>query len=183
MYKRRIANIVSMRNGLPAFTYREIAELKRLGTEVDCFIMRDGKGPYMPEPDWNTVNINKSALIAAVLGFIIKNPSWFFKTLAVAIKDVALLHFLIAVYYIGYLRKLKTDVIYCNEGKHALWIGYYCHLYTKLPMTVLVHAEMITGKEKIPLTKKAADKCYKIIICCVFEINKNVKKIRQFFWR
>jgi len=94
-----------------------------------------------------------------------------------ALRDKGLLHLLIAIYFLKFLKRDLIDVIYCFEGLHALWIGYYCHLLTGIPLTVLVHAEMVDTKQKIALTKKALDKCYKIIT--ISNYNK-IRIIKQF---
>jgi len=169
--RKKIAYIVSMKNGLPAFTYREIEELKKLGLDVVCLIMRSGHGPYMPKPNWDVIQVKKLDFILTFLSFVTKKPILFLKTIYEAIKDRGLIHFLLAISFTKYLRLRNTDVIYCNEGKHALWIGYYCHLFTGLPLTVLVHAEMVDTRHKILLTKKGVDRCRKIIT--VTDYNKD----------
>ena len=174
---KKVAYIVSMKNGLPAFTFREIEELLGLDVDVDCFIMRSGKGVYMPKPEWIVVKIRKLDFIITFLKFVFQHPICFVKTAVEAIKDKGTIHFLIAIYFSKYLRLRKTDIIYCNEGKHALWIGYYCHLFTNLPLTVLVHAEMVDTTNKVRLTQKGVNKCCKIIT--VTEYNKK-RIIKQF---
>ncbi|MEE9214405.1 MAG: glycosyltransferase family 4 protein [Thermodesulfobacteriota bacterium] len=132
--------------------------------------MKDGKGPYMPTPGWNVVRIRYLDFILSLIIFIFRRPMGFFPSFISAMKDKGLLHFFIAIYFSKFLKKQSIDAIYCFEGKHALWIGYYCHLFTNIPMTVLVHAEMVETKSKINLTKKAINKCYKIIT--ISEYNK-----------
>ena len=159
-----------MKNGLPAFTYREIVELKRLGLTVDCFVMRKGKGNYMPLPDWHVVRINWLKLIVSLLSFALRNPLRFTSSVCRAVADSGLIHLLIAVYFLKHLERRNVDVIYCNEGVHALWIGYYCKQFTGLPMVVLVHAEMVDRNLNIGLTRKCVDQCYRVIT--VSEYNK-----------
>lgn len=159
----KVAYILSMKRGLPAFTYREIKELVGLGIDIHSYIMRDGTGPYMPEPDWKIVKLKKLDFILTFFLFILRRPKVFFSTFFSAIQDDGIVHFLIAVYFTKYLKKQSIDVMYCFEGKHAFWVGYYCHLFTHLPLIVIVHAEMVHTKEKVSLTKKAIESCYKIV--------------------
>lgn len=168
--KKRVAYIVSMKHGLPAFTHREIVELKRLGLEVDCFIMRDGKGAYMPLPDWHVVRINWFAMAGSLLWFILCNPLACAGKARQAMADKGLIHLLVAICFLKHLKARNIDVIYCNEGMHALWIGYYCKQFTGLPLVVIVHAEMVGRNIKTDLTRKCVDQCQKVIT--ISEYNK-----------
>jgi len=71
----------------------------------------------------------------------------------------------------------NINVIYANEGKHALWIGFFIKKIIGLPLTVIVHAEMVDSKIKINLTKLALNECFKIIT--ITEYNKT-RIINQF---
>ena len=168
--RKRVAYIVSMRHGLPAFTHREIAELRRQGMDVDCFVMRDGTGPYMPEPDWGVVRFNRWKLVFTLLAFLLRRPAAFLRHAFEAVADRGLLHYLIAVSFVGQLEQRKIDVIYCFEGKHALWIGYYCKLFTNLPLVVIVHAEMVDTRDRVELTRKGVAQCERVIT--ITEYNK-----------
>ncbi len=167
-----------MKKGLPAFTYKEIKELLRLGNDLHCYVMRNGKGPYMPEPGWNVVQIKSLQFIGILLLFILSRPWTFVLTFMSAIKDRGTVHFIIAVYFTWHLRKQSIDIIYCFEGKHALWIGYYCHLFTGLPLTVLVHAEMVDTKTKAALTQKAVNSCRKIVTISNYNKERILKQFK-----
>lgn len=168
--QKRVAYIVSMKHGLPAFTHREIVELKRLGLEVDCFVMRDGEGSYMPLPDWHVVRVNWFEMMAALLWFVLRRPLVFAGTVRQALADKGLIHLMIALCFLKHLKARNVEVIYCNEGMHALWIGYYCTLFTGLPLVVIVHAEMVGRNIKVDLTRKCVDQCQKVIT--ISEYNK-----------
>lgn len=159
-----------MRNGLPAFTFREIAELKNLGIEVDCFVMRDGRGAYMPLPDWHVVRVGRLELAVSLLWFALGNPLRFTGSLVQAVRDKGLIHLLLAICFLKHLVSRNVEVIYCNEGLHALWIGYYCRLFTGLPLVVIVHAEMVDRNIKPGLTRKSVEQCEKVIT--ISEYNK-----------
>jgi glycosyltransferase involved in cell wall biosynthesis len=161
--RKRVAYIVSMRHGLPAFTHREITELRRQDMEVDCFVMRDGSGPYMPEPDWGVVRVNRWKLVFTLLGVLFRRPAVLIRHAVEAISLGGLVHYLIALQFVGHLEQRKIDVIYCFEGKHALWIGYFCRLFTGLPLTVIVHAEMVDTSDRVELTRRSVEQCERVI--------------------
>ncbi len=167
-----------MKRGLPAFTYKEIKNLISFDIDVYCYVMRDGKGIYMPEPNWKVIKIKKIKFIWTLLLFIFSKPKKILLNLISAIKDKGLIDFLISIYFTGHLIKQSIDVIYCFEGKHALWIGYYCHMFTNIPLTVIVHAEMVDTTLKINLTKKALDSCYKIITISGYNKERMIKQFQ-----
>lgn len=161
--RRKIAYIVSMKHGLPAFTHREIAELRKLGLDVHCFVMRGGGGAYMPEPHWPVVRPGWFGAALGLIGLVLSHPLRLVRIAAGAAADGGLIHLLIAIAFLRPLAAGGAEVIYCNEGLHALWIGYYCRLFTGLPLVVIVHAEMVDRNLKPVLTRKGVDECERII--------------------
>jgi glycosyltransferase involved in cell wall biosynthesis len=173
----KVAYIVSMKRGLPAFTFKEIKELICLGVDVYCYVMRSGKGPYMPELGWKVVDLRMLEFTVTLMLFLLRRPKEFIQTFISAIRDKGVVHFLIAIYFTKYLLRQSIDVIYSFEGLHALWIGYYCRFFTHIPLTVIGHAEMIDTRQKVGLTSKAINACYRIIT--ISNYNK-AKIIKQF---
>lgn len=175
--RRKIAYILSMKHGLPAFTHREITELRRLGLDVHCFIMRGGRGPYMPGADWPVVRPRWFDTALGLVGVAVRHPLRFARTAAAAVGDGGLIDLLIAAAFLGPLAARGIEAIYCNEGLHALWIGYYCRLFTGLPLVVIVHAEMVDRNLKPGLTRKCVAQCERILT--VSEYNRG-RIIEQF---
>ena len=102
-----------------------------MGNVVFPFIMKNGKGLYNPKKNWNSVFISKLGIISEVTKFICIHFPLFVKLIVESIKEKVFIHFLIAIYFTNIIKKLNIDVLYANEGKHALWIGYFINKLTE----------------------------------------------------
>ena len=159
----KIGYILTMRKGLPAFVYREVSGLLELGHEVLLYITRSGRGPYMPQDNWQTRRWNFINIMTGAFLEILRSPLRFFKLLALAVSSNTVIDFIIAFSFIKKIRKDKPDVLLCFEGLHCLRIGYYCFLFTQTPISVIVHAEMLRLRTHREFTRKALLSCEKII--------------------
>ena len=163
MVPMRVAYLCSMKRGLPVFLYREVDRLRTLGVDVHLYIMRGGSGVAMPEPDWPVVRIRPLLLVLRHVALFARSPNRYLSTLLKALRHRLLLHFAEAGYFLRDLEASSVDVLYCFEGKHALWIAELLRAWRRLPTVVIVHAEMVALQSRLGFTREAAQNCHKII--------------------
>jgi len=172
----RVAYLVSMKRGLPVFTYREVKLLRERGVDVHLYVMRDGKGVAMPELEWPVVKIRINLLLFRHLYLLLRTPQRYLSGLWEAFREDTLVHFAEAAYFLHDLRASGVDVIYCNEGKHALWIAYYIRCWLPLPIVVHAYADMVTARTHFSITKRASDLCSKFIVESEYTREKLVER-------
>lgn len=166
----KVGYLVSLKRGLPVFTYREVKAMLDRGVDVNLYSIRNGEGVAMPDPDWPVHRIKLLGLLFAHFATVIHSPIIYLISIWESLREMVLPHFAIAVYFARLMRRDKMEVIYCFEGKHALWIAYYIRRWLLLPVVVIVHAEMVTARDHFAITKRAAHLCSKIIT--ISEYNK-----------
>lgn len=159
----RVAYLVSLKRGLPVFTHREVKLLRERGVDVHLYVMREGKGVAMPEPEWPRVRVSFSAALIGHFWALCTHPKRYVEGLAEAAREGTTVHFLMAICFAYEMRRSNIEVVYCFEGKHALWIAYFIREWHPRPIVVHVHAEMVTARTHFGITKRAAHLCSKII--------------------
>lgn len=159
----RVAYLVSMRRGLPVFTYREIKLLRDRAVDVHLYVMRDGKGVAMPEPEWPVIQIHIIPALFRHLSLLVRTPHRYLSALVEAFRENTLLHFAAAGCFVHEFQASDIDVIYCNEGNHALWIAYFARRWFRRPIVVIVHNHMVTARHHLSITQRAADLSSRII--------------------
>ena len=172
----KIAHLVSIKKGLPVFLYREVKLLRELGNDVHLFVMRNGNGVAMPEPDWPIVTIKIGQFLLGHVTAFITCPANYLTGLVEAVREKCIPHFAEAVYFAPIMRKAGISVIYCCEGTHALWIAYFAKQWYDVPIVVTVHAEMITNADRLNITKKAGHLSDRILTDTDFNRQKLIEK-------
>jgi colanic acid/amylovoran biosynthesis glycosyltransferase len=134
-----IGVIVSMKDGLDHFIYRELTVFSENGQDhVHVFPTKKGKGLYAPKPQWTVHSWTVLSVILAQLIALFSTPQKYLETLDVAFEHHAFIDFAFAWYFARYLNKM--DVIYSTFGDHKLFIGYFGKLITGKPLAVTIHA-------------------------------------------
>lgn len=175
-YKTRVAHIVSMKRGLPVFLYREIKMLRHKGIDVRLYVMRDGKGVAMPDPDWPVIKIRPLLFVQRHIRMVLKDPATYISSFLEAFREKCIVHFAEAVHFAQDMRESGINVIYCCEGTHALWIAYFARRWHKVPIVVTVHAEMITNQTHYNITRKAGHLSAKILTDTEYNKEKLVER-------
>lgn len=163
--QKHIAYIVSMKEGLEAFVYRELEFLEEAGQSFSLFAPSAKKSDkYSPKEGWPSYS-------PSLFGFALCTPLLLLRlalrpsTLLHALRFNALIDVLFAAYFVPAMKRDRTTQIHCHFGDHKLFIGYYCHRLTGLPLSVTVHAhEFYTNPNKalFPVALKACDKVFTI---------------------
>lgn len=173
MMNGKIAYIVTAKHGLEAFVYTEITALKKLGCDISLYTTKFGKGPYMPESDWQTNKISILGVIIAQTPTILTNLKKYLKCLEESIRMGTITDFLIGAFYARIMKKENIEHIHCHMGDRKLFVGYYAHQLTGIPLTVIVHAHEMIGSAPKPdgrMFRLALASCEKIFT--ISEYNK-----------
>lgn len=169
----KIGYIVSLKQpGLHAWVYREMISLERRGFKISIFPTNNYVGPYMPKPKWFTAHWTVFGLFLAQLQWLILHPVRYAKILKIALYYKAPLEFMLAVYFVKYMNNQRVDRIHCHFGDRKLYVGYFCHIITLLPLSVTIHAHELYNNINWKLFPVALNVCDNII--CIAELNKNI---------
>jgi len=168
----KVAYIVSLRLGLVSFIYREINGLRNLGITPVLFVIRKGRGMYMPHEGWECYYLNPPLLFIRHLLLLLKKPIKYLKLFIEAISKKTLIHFLIGGYFAKEVTKNGIKWIHSHYGHHPLWIGCYCKAFTDIPLSTTIHSVELFKNPKKSFTKKALKACNRII--AISDYNKEV---------
>jgi colanic acid/amylovoran biosynthesis glycosyltransferase len=147
---------LTSRKGLPAFVYEELKEAESFDDiKVTPYIFRRGKGPYMPESNWDAKYVTFYSLLVGSL-FLLLTPFRFLKVVLVAIKDAMIIDSIIAIGMSRSIRVQEISHLIAFEGLHGLRIAYMLQVINpNLKISVVVHAEMIRLEgNRLRLTRK-----------------------------
>jgi glycosyltransferase involved in cell wall biosynthesis len=161
--KLNVAYITSMKHGLPAFNYRELEELTKLGLNISLFPTKYGKGPYMPKKDWDCYIYNPYKVLFKQFFFFMRNPIKYVKILAEAVRSKSLMDMVIGFDFASQMKKKNIDRIHCHHGDHKLFIGYYCKKILNIPLSVTIHSHSLYVNPNWEMFKKSLDVCDTII--------------------
>tara|TARA_B100001057_G_scaffold325057_1_gene325250 strand:+ start:13867 stop:15009 length:1143 start_codon:yes stop_codon:yes gene_type:complete len=177
--KNRIAYIVTANNGLPAFVYKEIDDVnKSADLQIIPYVMRRGKGLYMPKQEWGSRYWNFFSIFFGAIIVFFSKPHLFIKALVHSFYYLSIIDFLISLGFYNNLIKDKPTKILAFEGLHAIRIAYFTKILTQINYSVIVHAEMLrVSNTFFPITKRALDECEHIIS----PTKLNCKKISEKF--
>ena len=160
-----IAYIVSMREGLEAFVYRELEFLEAAGEDFVLFAPRAKRGDkFSPKEHWPSYS-PELWLMCLVLPWHLLRLAFKPKVLLHALKHKALVDAIFASYFAGRMKKHGVEQIHSHFGDHKLFIGYYCHRLSGLPLSVTVHAhEFYTNPNELlfPVALQACARVFTI---------------------
>lgn len=167
----RIAYILSMvQPGLVAWTQRELLALERRGVELCIFPVKYHPGPRMPKPGWYVDYWKIVGVLLAQITFVVCHPLQFFRFFITALRFNAVVEFMFAVYFAPHMLRQRVQRIHCQQADRKLYIGYFCHLITKLPLSVGVHAHEMYANPNPKLFPVALNACD--VIVCIAELNR-----------
>src|SRR5262245_21311105 len=136
----KLAYITSMAvGGLAGFNYKELVEFDRLGVDVAVFVTKSKAGPYMPPAKMAGGTVQPARVIAELPLRLLQAPVSYARLLAEAIRTGTMTDFAIAQTWAPAMRRSGCEWIHCHWGDHKLYIGYYCHRLTGLPLSVTLH--------------------------------------------
>jgi len=158
--------------GLHAWLYREIAALKKRGLKIFIFPTKYFEGPYMPDRDWFVARRSAAGLVCAHVRWLFTHPLRYVRALAAAISYNAFLEFILAGYFSVVMKRRKIERIHCHFGDRKLYVGYFCRMFTDLPLSVTIHAHELYANPNPRLFPAALGACDRIV--CIAELNKKL---------
>ncbi len=171
--EKKIAYVVTARHGLEAFVYTEIEALNRLGCTISLFTTKYGSGPYMPRPDWVTYRAKIAAVLGSQFLVLFRHPAKYARLLGESIRMGTFVDFLIGMHYGRIMKRAGIGHIHCHMGDRKLFVGYYAHRLSGIPLSVTVHAHEMVGSAPKPdgrMFRLALGRCENILT--VSEFNK-----------
>lgn len=167
---KHIAYIISMKNGMNRFIYREVNELIESGLNITLFPTKYASGPYMPKSKWNMYKYNTLNLISGLFFNFSKYPRKSAILLTEAFRTRSLIDLIIAFDFSYYMKKNGITKIHCHFADHKLFIGYFCKRILQVPLSVTVHAYELYNNPNPTMFKKSLEYCDKIV--AISEYNK-----------
>jgi glycosyltransferase involved in cell wall biosynthesis len=169
----RLAYITSMATGgLAGFNYKELIELQRLGVEIELFITKALPGPYMPPPG---VPMTTIRIVPILLHFLVSLACRPVRTLPLVMQSLRNRCFhdlLIACHWAAHVQAKQSDWIHCHWGDHKLYIGYFVHRLTGIPLSVTLHGYDLYTNPNWVMCEVALRACARIIT--ISEYNKRL---------
>lgn len=162
--RMRLAYITSMvTGGLAGFNFRELNEMKRLEADISLFITKFIPGPYMPPNRIRWYSAKASSIILSQPKLFLFSPISYFKLLAEGIYTNTVVDFLIAQKWAAIMKRWKAGWIHCHWGDHKLFIGYYCHMLTEIPLSVTLHGYDLYANPNLNMLERSLNACAQII--------------------
>ena len=148
-----IGVILSMKNGLEHFVYREVSELANQGATISLFPCKHRRGLYNPRPEWNFYPWRIwQVLLCQPLRFLAM-PIHYLVVLWEAVRHRAVIDFLLAAYFAPYMQ--SVDVIYSTFGDRKLFIGHFAKRLLGKPLSVTIHSSEMYFNLNVELFKIA----------------------------
>ncbi len=153
--------ILSMKNGMEHFVYREVLELANQGAAISLFPCKHRCGLYNPRPEWNYYPWRIwQVLLSQPLRFLAM-PIHYVAVLWEAIRRGAIVDFMLAAYFAPHMK--DVDVIYATFGDRKLFIGYYSKRLLDKPLSVTIHSSEMYFNPNVELFKIALAACDQIV--------------------
>jgi colanic acid/amylovoran biosynthesis glycosyltransferase len=148
-----IGVILSMRNGLEHFVYREVSGLAEQGAEISLFPCKHRRGLYNPRPEWHYFPWRIWSVLVSQPARFLSMPRKYLSVLFEALKYRAIIDFLLAAYFTRNMR--SVDVIYSTFGDRKLFVGYFAKRLIGKPLSVTIHSSEMYFNPNVPLFKTA----------------------------
>ncbi len=149
--------------GLAGFNFKELVGLRKLGVDIGLFITKWKPGPYMPPAGMPTSTVKMGEVFAAQIPALLSRPWHYFGLLREALATKTLGDFFIAQAWAPRMKQSQNDWIHCHWGDHKLYIGYYCHRITGLPLSVTLHGYDLYANPNWTMLEKCLNACARII--------------------
>src|SRR5262245_33459936 len=154
--------ILSMRNGLEHFVYREVSELARQGVTISLFPCKHRRGLYNPRAEWNFYPWRIWQLLLCQPLRFMAMPMRYIAVLWEAIRHRAIVDFLFATYFVPYMK--EVDVLYATFGDRKLFVGYFAKRLLGKPLSVTIHSSEMYFNPNVELFKVALAACDQIVL-------------------
>ena len=175
---KRVAYILSIRDSLESFIYREILLLQRKGVDIIALtLFKDRGGLYSPS---NIVPVFTISFFGTLVGFFsefLRAPKSFVKLFCHACKYRAIPEFLVGMYFARKTRQQSINILQCHFGDKKFFAAYYCKKLTSVTLNLTVHAHEIFANPNEKLFKAIVNETDNIV--CISEKNKTLL-IRDF---
>ena len=186
---KKLAYVTSMATGgLSGFNYRELAEMKRLGTDITLFITKFTAGPYMPPKEIPVYTVNPMRVLLSQLKDLLSSPQEYLRLFIESLRSRTVVDFLIAQRWAPIMQQAEVNWIHCHWGDHKLYIGYYCHQIVGIPLSVTLHGYDLYANPNWKMFERSLKACAQIITISEYnrrmlidkygELGKRVKVIR-----
>jgi colanic acid/amylovoran biosynthesis glycosyltransferase len=172
---QRVAYVVSMKSGLPAWNFREIDILSRNGTDIWLYPTKFTSGANMPRPEWRVRRPNVLRTLLAQPKAFFSNPGSYIELLLLALRMRTPVEFLLAQDYSQEMRANGIEHIHCHFGDRKLFTGYFCHRIIGVPLSVTVHAYEIMMNPNPAMFKLAAAACKTVVVQSEFNKNEVIR--------
>ncbi len=175
---KKVAYILSLRDSLESFIFREIVLLKEKQVDIIGFsLFKDRGGLYSPSDIIPVFSLNYFGVIVAFLFEFLSSPKSYIGLFFHAVKYGAVLEFLIGTYFARKTRQQSVDILQCHFGDKKFFAAYYCKKLTGITLNLTVHAHEIFANPNEKLFKAIINDADNII--CISEKNKSLL-IRDF---
>jgi colanic acid/amylovoran biosynthesis glycosyltransferase len=146
----RVAYIATARHGMEAFVYTEVEALFELGADIAIYASKVGPGPYMPKPEWRFRSFRVAELPLSQPRALLRYGRLYADCAREAATLGTVEDFLVGAHYALLMEKDGITHIHCHMGDRKLFVGYYAHRLTGIPLTVTVHAHEMVGSAPKP---------------------------------
>ncbi len=170
---RKVAYILSIRDSLESFIYREILLLQKKGIEIIAFsLFKDRGGLYSPSEIIPVFTLKAFGILFAFVSEFLKSPNSYTKLFFHAASYRAVPEFLIGTYFARKIRQQSVDTLQCHFGDKKFFVAYYCKRLTGITLNLTVHAHEIFANPNEKLFKAIINEADNII--CISEKNKTL---------
>lgn len=153
----RVALITSMKFGLTQFIFRDVRALRQRGVDVHLFTLINRAGLYNPLPDWPVHAAHRVSAVLALTRLLATRPLVGARLLRHALQRRVIRDLAIAAQFEPDAR--GSDLLFCYFGDHKLFVGYYLHELTGIPLSVTVRAYELYKNPNETLFREALAAC------------------------
>ena len=176
----RLAYITSMATGgLAGFNYKELVELQRLGVNIELFITKALPGPYMAPKGVPMTTIRLGPIFGRFLWSLIGQPMTMISLMLESLQNKCFKDLLIACDWAAHMRATRREWIHCHWGDHKLYIGYFAHRLTGLPLSVTLHGYDLYANPNWKMCEIALRACARIITISEYNRQLLVRKFGE----
>lgn len=157
----KAAVIVSLKDGLHQFIFRDLVGLIKRGNQLTLFPIRRGSGLYNPPNHWKVHQPHPAVILLKQPYYFIKRPLKYFLLLFEALFSWSLVDMILAFDFVEGMR--GVEVIYAYFGDHKFFVGYYCKKIIHKPLVVSIQAYELYVNPNWKMFHRALRYCDKII--------------------
>ncbi|HEY5538902.1 MAG TPA: glycosyltransferase family 4 protein [Thermoplasmata archaeon] len=172
----RVAYVLSLRNGIHSFIYRELEELERRGIGFTIFAVSTGDGPYQPKVRWKVVKPTAFRAFSGLLLALAAHPVRMIGLALRAATTRSVVDFGIALAFLPAFLSSGLGSVHAHFGDHKLFVGHYLHRFLDVPLTATIHAYELYMNPNPQMFRKALDSCARILT--VSQYNKDILRAK-----